>query len=156
MLIKVHGSALENSPFCALRHRHWSRLVSQGAWDAGPRLWAKGHAMPTMPPGERGSEPWVPGSKHWSAPCEMQRVLVGAPAAALGRQRLGRQGWECLSGSPGGAHNMLVSFSFFEDLSLMDDILVEFLWLGSGYWPVSSLRALARREKKFTLNFLKS
>lgn len=84
--------------------------------------------MPTMH--ERGPKPEVPGSKHWSAPCDMQRALVGAaqaPAAASGRQRLGRQGWECLSGSPGGAHNMLVSFSFFEDLSLMDDILVEFL-----------------------------
>lgn len=38
----------------------FASLVSQGAWDAGPRPWAPGHATPTMPPGERGPEPWVP------------------------------------------------------------------------------------------------
>lgn len=63
-----------------------------------------------------------------------------------------RAGW----GLPGGAQSMAVSFSDTGDLSFTEDTLVKLRWLGKDPWPVSSLSALARREKRVTLNFLKS
>lgn len=91
------------------------------------------HALSTMPLEERGPTPWMPSSKHCSAPCKTKWASVGTediPAIVLRGRASGSKVGSIPWGLPGEAQSMLVSLPFIEDLSFIDDILVKLLWLG--------------------------